>query len=103
MTLASILVPVRISTNFQPGTLRFTSTETMREIGLLAREAIRRRTATGISADGTPFQPYSLRYAQQKARAVGGGAVVNLTLSGGMLNALQIVEVTEKTVTLGFA
>lgn len=96
-------MPVRVTSNFTPGSLRFTDTEVMREIGLLAREAIRRRTATGISADGTPFHPYSPRYAQQKARAVGGGAVVNLTLSGGMLNALQIVEVTEKTVTLGFA
>jgi hypothetical protein len=74
----------------------------MREVGLLARETIRRRTARGISADGTPFAPYSKSYALQKGKALGPGPV-NLTVSGDMLNALQIVDVTETSVTLGFA
>lgn len=74
----------------------------MREVGLLVRERIRRRTAQGISADGGPFAPYSVGYAKAKARALGPGRV-NLTASGQMLNALQIVQVTDNTVTLGFA
>lgn len=73
----------------------------MREVGLLAREIIRRRTISGISADGTPFAPYSKSYALAKAKALGPGPV-NLTVSGAMLNALQVVEVTDTTVTLGF-
>lgn len=96
-------MPVRITSNFAPGSLRFTDAQVMREIGLLARETILRRTARGISAEGAPFQPYSPRYAKQKRAAVGGGGTVNLSLSGGMLNALQIVDVTDRTVTLGFA
>lgn len=94
-------MPVTVTSNFEPGDLEFTDREIMREIGLLARETIRRRTARGISADGTPFTPYSPGYAAAKAAQLGSGTV-NLTVSGAMLNAIQIVEVTDKSVTLGF-
>lgn len=93
---------VTVTANFQIGDVRFSSPEIMRELGLLARETIRRRTQRGISADGTPFAPYSPRYVVQKAKALGNASPVNLTASGGMLNALQIVEVTPNRVTLGF-
>ena len=96
-------MPVTVTSNFVAGDVSFTNAEIMREIGLLARETILRRTARGISADGTPFAPYSRRYAQQKTTALGSGARVNLSVSGQMLGRLQVVEVTDSTVTLGFA
>lgn len=95
-------MPIEVTTNFEPGDFRFTDREVMREIGLLARETIVRRTARGIAADGAPFQPYSAAYTRRKAKELGRASPVNLSVSGGMLGALQIVEVTETTVTLGF-
>lgn len=90
-------MPVTVTSDFEPGDFKFLDRDVMREVGLLARETIRRRTAAGISVDGTPFAPYSPAYAKRK-----GGTAVNLAVSGQMLNALQIVDVTETTVTLGF-
>jgi hypothetical protein len=85
-----------------PSEIQLTSRELMREIGLMAREAILRRTAQGIDSSGAPFVPYSPGYEQQKAKALGSGPV-NLQASGGMLNALTIVDVTDESVTLGFS
>ncbi len=96
-------MPVTVTSNFHVGDVRFSNERIMREVGLLARETIRRRTARGISADGLPFAPYSLGYIKQKAKQLGSAAQVNLTVSGAMLNALQIVETTRNTVTLGLA
>lgn len=73
----------------------------MREIGLLARERIVRRTRQGLAADGAPFEPYSPDYALQKAAAL-GIARVNLEVSGNMLNHLTIVDLTDTSVTLGW-
>jgi hypothetical protein len=97
-------VPVSVTANFAVGDgVRFTNAEIMRELGLEVRELIRRRTLRGISADGTPFRPYAATYHQQKTKALGKASPVDLTVSGQMLNALQIVEVTDRSVTLGFA
>ena len=76
--------------------------ELMREIGLLARERIVRRTISGKDAEGQPFEAYSERYRLRKAKELGGGTV-NLQVSGAMLNGLQIVDVTDRSVTLGFS
>lgn len=82
--------------------------EDMREIGLLMRERITRRTIAGLDADGAPFAPYSAAYALQKERALGGVfghtgyGHVNLTVSGNMLNHLQITSVEPNKVTLGW-
>jgi hypothetical protein len=73
----------------------------MREIGLLARERIIRRTVSGKDEKGQPFQAYSQGYRERKAKEL-GGATVNLQVSGAMLNALTIVDVTDRSVTLGF-
>lgn len=94
---------VTVSSNFRVGEVKFTDSAIMREVGLLVRETIRRRTTRGISADGVPFRPYSAAYSKQKALGLGKSSPVDLTVSGGMLNALQITEVTSNTVTLGFA
>lgn len=66
--------------------------DTMRELGLLAREAILRRTASGRDKDGRPFAPYSASYSKQKAEALGTGGTPDLTVSGKMLGDLAIVD-----------
>lgn len=73
----------------------------MREVGLLARERIIRRTLSGKDQDGQPFQDYSPQYRERKAQELGAGTV-NLQVSGAMLNGLTIVDVTDRSVTLGF-
>ncbi|MGE0451718.1 MAG: hypothetical protein AB7Q29_19245 [Vicinamibacterales bacterium] len=95
-------MPIEVTTNFDVSDKRFVDRELMREIGLLAREAIVRRTARGVSAEGQPFQPYSAAYARRKAQGLGSASPVNLSVSGGMLGALQIVEISDTSVTLGF-
>lgn len=74
----------------------------MREIGLLARERILLRVAEGLDVQGAPFAPYSPGYALAKANALGAGPV-NLQVSGRMLEAIVLTNVTENSVTLGFS
>jgi|ERR1041384_981831 hypothetical protein len=94
---------VTVLRTFAPLTdLKFSNAAMMREIGLLARELIVRRTMAGQDATGASFQPYSAKYAEGKAKELGSAEPVNLTVSGGMLRNLQIVEVTENSVTLGW-
>jgi hypothetical protein len=73
----------------------------MQEIGTLALRMIRTRTEQGRDAKGSAFAPYSQGYAERKAEELGGGPV-NLTVSGRMLNDMQVVEQTANKVTLGF-
>jgi len=73
----------------------------MREVGLLARDRIRRRTQAGISVSGAPFTPLSAGYAQQKQKHLGTSRA-DLTVSGRMLNDMQVVDTTERTATIGF-
>jgi len=81
--------------------IKLSTRDLMREVGLLARERVIRRTLAGQDQDGQRFEPYSAAYALQKAKEVGPGGV-NLQLSGAMLNALTIIDLTDKSVTLGF-
>lgn len=82
--------------------LKLTDRAFMREVGLLARERIVRRTLSGQDQAGQPFQPYSASYAAVKAKELGVGPV-NLQVSGRMLQGLVIVDVTDNSVTLGFS
>lgn len=93
---------ITVHASFVVGRVKFSSPQIMRELGLLARETIRRRTMRGLDESGRPFQPYSATYAKQKGKELGKSSPVDLTVSGGMLNALQIVDVTDNSVTLGF-
>lgn len=95
-------MPVSVTTNFRVGDVKFSSARIMRDVGLLARETIVRRTRRGEGSDGQRFRPYSASYATHKTRALGLASPVNLTASGGMLNALQVIETTDRRVTLGF-
>jgi hypothetical protein len=76
--------------------------EDMREIGLMTRERIVRPTLRGVDASGVPFAPYSMRYYAEKSAELGSADPVNLQVSGNMLNHLQVVEVAENRVTLGW-
>lgn len=80
--------------------------EDMRDVGLLVREQIVRRTLAGRDVNDAPFAPYSEGYAKLKAAALGVSAV-NLQVSGGMINDLQIVDVKVEddtaSVTLGWS
>lgn len=82
--------------------LALTNAAFMREVGLLARERIIRRTLAGQDQDGQPFAPYSASYAAVKEKELGTD-FVNLQVSGGMLNGLVIVDIGDNYVTLGFS
>ena len=93
---------VKLSRNFGSlADLKLVTKDDMRELGLLARERIVRRTRQGIDASGAAFQPYSAAYAVQKSAALGTSRV-NLEVSGNMLNHLAIVDLTDHSVTLGW-
>jgi hypothetical protein len=79
-----------------------TNRDLMREVGLLARERILRRTAAGKDVSGAAFASYSPGYAKQKTEAVGHAGTVTLQLSGQMLQGITIVELTDTRVELGF-
>jgi hypothetical protein len=92
---------VQITRNFTSlADLALTTADDMREIGLLAREQFVRRTRQAQGPDG-PLEPLSEDYAKQKREAL-GTAVPDLTVSGNMLNDLQVVEVDDDSVTLGW-
>jgi hypothetical protein len=95
-------VSVHVERNFPAlDELLLTTADDMREIGLLARERIYRRTISGVDAQGNAFAPYSPEYAKAKGSAT-GSSVVNLQLSGNMLNHMGVIEVTDDSVTLGW-
>ena len=92
-----------ITRNFGPlDAIKLTNKDLMREVGLLVRERIVRRTRQGISTDGAPFKPYTASYRRQKTAELGEGPV-NLTVSGSMLNDITITSVTDDEVELGFS
>lgn len=94
---------VTVRVNFKPlADFPLSTKELMKEIGLLARERILRRTAAGRDERDQAFRPYSAAYALQKAKELGPGGV-NLQVSGAMLNAIVVTKVTEKSVTLEFS
>jgi hypothetical protein len=93
---------VQITRDFPPLTeLRLTNVEIMREIGQLARESIVRRTRAGQGLAG-PLKSYTSGYARLKAAELGTASPVNLSVSGDMLNAITIVALDERSVTLGW-
>lgn len=90
---------VSVTRNFPPlDQTVFVTEPDWRRIGLLARERIVRRTLSGRDEDDAAFAPYSAGYLAQRAK-IGASATPNLTLSGAMLNAIQ-VEPDAEGVTL---
>lgn len=100
-------MPVQVTRNFGSlADLQLVTEDDMRQIGLLAREIIVRRTIDGRDVDGGDFQPYSDGYAKAKRQALGTDRV-NLQVSGAMLNDLTVVDVQvepeQASVTLGWS
>lgn len=88
--------------NFPPlDKLKLTGRALMREVGLIARERIYRRTISGKDERDESFRPYSPAYAQRKSREL-GSTTVTLQASGAMLNAMRVTRVTDTEVDIEF-
>lgn len=90
---------IRVTRDELPSIL--TTADDMREVALLLRENVVRRTRSGVDVHGAPFRSYSLAYAAEKQKYL-GHARVDLTVSGAMLNDLQLTDVTATSATLSF-
>jgi phage gpG-like protein len=93
-------VSVKLSRNFGPLKVELTEAD-MREAGALLVRRIRTRTENGVDVNGAAFRDYSAGYAEQK-RAALGHARVDLTVSGQMLNDMQVTSATNNTATISF-
>ena len=94
---------VTVSRNFgRLADIPLTGKALMHEVGVLARQRILSRTLSGQAYTGAAFQAYSPGYAKQKAAAGEGSGIVNLMVSGRMLEGITIVEETDTKVVLGF-
>lgn len=67
-------------------------------------EHIRRRTADGVDRNGQKFPPYSDIYVKSLAFKIAGKkrSEINLTLSGDMLAALELLDHKPGKITIGF-
>ncbi len=75
--------------------------EDMRDVGDLLVRRIRTRTEAGQDVNGAAFAGYSEGYAKQKRGALGHSRV-DLTVSGRMLNDMQVTSVTKDSATITF-
>lgn len=73
----------------------------MRDVGDLLVRRIRTRTEGGQDVNGASFAPYSPGYAKQKRGALGHSRV-DLTVSGRMLNDMQVTSTTKDSATIAF-
>lgn len=73
----------------------------MSEVGTLANRRIRTRTESGKDINGAAFAPLSESHAKARTKA-GVGTRSNLTLSGAMLNDMQVTKVTSRMATISF-
>jgi hypothetical protein len=74
------------------------------EVADLIIERIVNRTTKGIDKDGDKFQKYSKSYKESLDFKVAGKSAgkVDLQLSGDMLAALEVLDKTSRSVTIGF-
>jgi hypothetical protein len=75
--------------------------EDMQGIADMVIQRVRQRTEGGRDADETAFEPLSEGYAKAKTKA-GLPGVANLTVSGRMLNDMQVTSATEREAVIGF-
>lgn len=95
-------MPVIVSHRIPLTSIAVTTPDLMREVGEMAIRLIQARTRQGRDADGQAFAPYSPKYAKRKAKETGTSGTVNLTLSGDVLNDLQVIEATKTSVLIGW-
>jgi hypothetical protein len=91
---------VTVTRNFSPIT-EFITEADMREVGDMLLRRIRTRTENGLDVNGAAFAPYSDGYASQKSAELGHSRV-DLTVSGRMLNDMQVTATTTRTATISF-
>ncbi len=92
-----------VTRNFGPlDQIPLTTKAIMREVGLMARERVVRRTREGKTTENAVMQAYSPGYAARKANEL-GSSKPNLTVSGAMLNDIVLQDVQDDEVTLGFS
>lgn len=82
--------------------IKLVTREDMFQLGGQIINRITARTNMGIGADGQRFAPYSAAYAKQRATNGLGTSRVDLNVSGEMLNAMTVEEVTDTRVVVGF-
>lgn len=73
----------------------------LQQLALLQIGRIKRRTSAGLDVNGSPFAPYSPRYAEQRKRA-GWATKPDLWLRGGMLGGLAVLDVDDRQAVIGF-
>lgn len=67
-------------------------------------DKIKERTQSGVDKDGNSFAPYSKEYKKSAAfKTAGKGSEVDLTLSGDMLDSIEILTNRSGKVDIGFA
>jgi len=93
-------VSIKVSKDFGPLTINLTAQD-MREVGDLLVQRIRTRTEAGVDVHGAGFRAYSQEYAAEKSKAL-GHARVDLTVSGRMLNDMQVTAATATTAEISF-
>lgn len=97
-------MPITIRRTF--GNLRDTALLTrddMRDAGEYARQMVIMRTRMlHQDSDGREFTPYSVGYAKRRQDAGLPGDPPTLTVSGAMLDALRVVDVTDRSVSIGY-
>lgn len=94
---------IRVSRNFGPlADLPLSSKAVIRDLLLLARERVIRRTLAGQSSESGAFAPYSPGYRRAKQAAL-GTSTPNLQASGAMLNDITISVLSDTKGELGFS
>lgn len=83
------------------------SSEERRSIGLDIIERIIERTQKGKDKNNEDFSGAAGKYSDSYKKSfefklAGKGSKVNLTLSGEMLNALEVLETSDGTITIGY-
>lgn len=73
-----------------------------RDLGLEVIDRIKTRTRAGLDVNGELFVDYSPGYAKQREAYGRGTAVVDLTVSGDMLNNLVVLDADKRSVTVGW-
>lgn len=74
-----------------------------RNIGEAIIRFIKERTRSGRGIAGVPFKPYSQSYKDSKDFDVAGkSSLVNLTLTGDMLDSMEVLSAPPGRVIIGF-
>jgi hypothetical protein len=101
-------MPVRVTVSGKRlDQLELVNAKVMEDIGDMAVAEILERTGKGQDVDGGSFQGYTPEYAKRKVKLGGYASPVNLRSAAKgrsvhMLEALQRLSATARTVTIGF-